>query len=96
MSAGLFLDTTSSSAASDIVSDAESGTLWGVDLGTTTKIASYSDKVFILATRTRVDALVESRPEGVEDVALFADMRSFTDGAIDEQVWYLYGVASSG
>lgn len=95
MSAGLFLDTTSSSAASDIVSDAGSGTLWGVDLGTTTKVVSYSDKVFILASRTRIDALIQSRPEEVEEIADFSEMRSFTEGGVDDQIWYLYGMASN-
>ena len=93
MSAALLVDAGSSSAAGDIETEALAGALWGVNLGTTSLVSSYSDAVLILATWTRIGNLEASLPEGVETIAVVHDIDSFSSGNVESKLWFLYGKA---
>ena len=87
----LLLEAASVNAATAIKAEADTGTLYGVDLGTTTKIATYSNLVLLELTQARAFALCEVLPEGV--ISPFMDMQPapFADAAPDCQVWFLRG-----
>ena len=85
------LEMTSSTAADQIVTDVEAGELWGVNLGTTSKAASYSNWVLVSATATRSNAIYNAIPEEVGNV-LQEDPGSFTDAPMPLKAWYLRGM----
>lgn len=87
----VMFETSSTQAADDIVADVQPGNLWGVEMGTTSKAASYSNFVAVEATATRVSNLLGSAPEDVDMEIHVHNIYSFTDAASDEKLWYLRG-----
>lgn len=83
----------SAAAAQEVVSDVESGELWGVDMGTTSKASSYSNWALVESTKTRNYALYESLPEGEKFEIPFStiDCLSFTDSDLESKIWFLRG-----
>ena len=49
----LLIKCSSSAAAQQILTDVESGELWGVDMGSTSKVAAYSNFALVECTKTR-------------------------------------------
>jgi len=88
----LFHCNTTNTAAS-IVSDTEAGSLFSVDMGTTSKAASYSRWAIVECTQTRADAVVvgDFNPEDISVSASISEPESFTDGDVMEKMWYLRG-----
>ena len=88
----LFMETTSTSAADEIVAAVQAQSLWGVDMGTTSSSSSYSDRALIDCTKTRANSLMESCPDGVEISAYSESTPSFTSADDLCQIWYLRGL----
>jgi hypothetical protein len=87
----IFIEATGTASADEIVAAVQAGALWGVDMGTTSKSAAYSDRALVECTKTRADALVEACPEDLS-VSLFDSAPcSFTSADDGCQVWYLRG-----
>ena len=53
----------SAAAAAAYAADASTGSLWGVDLGTTTRAASVGPQLAIDTTTSRANKLVNASPE---------------------------------
>ena len=89
----LLINCSSSSAASDIVVAIEAGQLWGVDMGTTSRAASYSTYVLIECTKTRNLAIIDNIPDFEKYSAELGDTDpdSFSDATQRMKVWYLRG-----
>jgi len=87
----ILFETASTSAAEDIVTAVKAQQLWGVDMGTTSKSASYSNYVVVEATATRVSNLFPAMPEDVSMEVHIHDVYSFTDASSEEKLWYLRG-----
>lgn len=89
----LLINCSSSSTASDIVADVEAGELWGVDMGTTSKAASYSNYVLIECTKTRNLDIIDNIPDFEKYSAELGDTDpdSFSDATQRMKVWYLRG-----
>ena len=81
----------SSSAANSLVSEVETGTLWGISLGSTTKSAANSSWVGVECTATRAFDLCNAAPEDTDIPVLDLDPPSFTDSDDKCKVWYLRG-----
>ena len=75
-----------------LISEIDTGTLWGVALGTTTKRSTYSDYVLIECTKTRSDNLFEACPESVDIDLCMGSPDSFTDAGLLEKAWFLRGM----
>tara|TARA_R110002110_G_scaffold144795_4_gene334141 strand:+ start:257 stop:535 length:279 start_codon:yes stop_codon:yes gene_type:complete len=88
----LLLEATSTSGATAIKADADTGTLYGVSLGTTTKSSTYSNLVLLELTQTRAFAICEVLPADVESPMMDMDAVSFSSAGPDEQLWYLRGM----
>ncbi len=88
------IDCSSSISAQVIVSAVEAGELWGVDMGTTSRVSTYSDRVLIECTNTRNLALMDVCPEGetynVEYSISTPD--SFTEADAVSKAWFLRGM----
>ena len=87
----ILLETSSSAAAEDIVAAVQAQSLWGVDMGTTSKASSYSSYAVVEATATRVSNLFPAMPEDVSMEVHIHDVYSFTDASSEEKLWYLRG-----
>ena len=87
----ILLETPSSSEAEDIVAAVQAQSLWGVDMGTTSKASSYSSYAVVEATATRVSNLFPAMPEDVSMEVHIHDIYSFTDASSEEKLWYLRG-----
>jgi hypothetical protein len=87
----ILFETPSTQAADEIVAAVEASNLWGVDMGTTSKAAAYSNYVVVEATANRVSNLLSSIPEGVDMELHYHEIQSFTDSTSDEKLWYLRG-----
>jgi len=87
--AHLLLEANSTTAAAAIKADADTGALYGVDLGTTTKSAAYSNLVLLELTQARSLAVCDALPEDVDSPMLNFDPGSFTSAAPECQVWFL-------
>lgn len=85
----ILFETSSASAADDVVTAVQAQELWGVNMGTTSKASSYSKFVLIEATATRVSNLISAAPQGVDMLVQYSDPPSFSDSTPDEMVWYL-------
>ena len=85
----LILEANSTTAAAAIKADADTGALYGVDLGTTTKSATYSNLVLLELTQARAFALCEVLPAGVISPMMDFQPGSFTSAAPECQVWFL-------
>lgn len=89
----LLINCSSSSAASDVVAAVQSGQLWGVSMGTTSRAASYSNYVLIECTKTRNLDIIDSIPDFEKYSAELGDTDpdSFSDATQRMKVWYLRG-----
>jgi len=87
----ILFETGSTGAADEIVSAVEASSLWGVDMGTTSKAAAYSNYVVVEATANRVSNLLGSMPDGVDMEIHYHEIHSFTDASSDEKLWFLRG-----
>jgi|TARA_R100000084_G_scaffold50485_1_gene21026 hypothetical protein len=87
----ILFETSSSAAADDIAAAVQAQQLWGVDMGTTSKSASYSNYVVVEATATRVSNLMAAIPDDVGMEVHIHDIYSFTDASSEEKLWYLRG-----
>lgn len=83
----------SSSTASNLVDEVETGTLWGVSLGTTTRATKYSNFCLLDITETRAMELysVNPLPETYEFCTINAYVDSFSESGTEDKVWYLRG-----
>jgi len=88
------IDCSSSSAAQGVVADVQSGELWGVSMGTTSKASSYSDRVLIECTNTRNLAIMDACPEGDTYNVEYStsDPDSFTSADAVSKSWFLRGM----
>jgi len=75
-----------------IVAEIDTGTLWGVSLGTTTKRSTYSDYVLVECTQTRSENLFEACPQSIDMDFLQSNPESFTESDQISKVWYLRGM----
>jgi hypothetical protein len=87
----LILEASSSAAAADIVTAIDTGTLYGINLGTTTKSSTYSNLVLLELTQNRAFALCEVLPSNVESGQMDMDPPSFSSASSNEQLWFLRG-----
>ena len=87
----ILFETASSAAADDIVAAVQAQSLWGIDMGTTSKAAAYSNYAVVEATATRVSNLLGAMPENVGMEVHIHDIYSFTDASSEEKLWYLRG-----
>jgi hypothetical protein len=87
----LLLEASSTSGATAIKAEADTGTLYGVSLGTTTKSSTYSNLVLLELTQTRAFAVCEALPSGVISPLMDMSPDSFSAAGPDCQVWYLRG-----
>ena len=89
----IMIDCSSSSTAQTVVTAVEAGELWGVNMGTTSKVSSYSDRVLIECTNTRNLALLDACPEGETYIVEYSisDPDSFTETDAISKSWYLRG-----
>ena len=87
----VLFETSSSSAADEIVAAVQAKNLWGVNMGTTSKSASYSKYVVVEATSTRVSDIISAMPDNVDNVLKYHDTPSFTDSTDEQKAWYLRG-----
>tara|TARA_R110002126_G_scaffold268738_1_gene412282 strand:+ start:352 stop:630 length:279 start_codon:yes stop_codon:yes gene_type:complete len=87
----ILIETTSTSAANSIVSEVQAGSLWSVDMGTTSKAAAYSDRAMVECTNSRADSVVfNCPPESI--IAVFdSEPPSFTAASKQCQIWFLRG-----
>ena len=90
----ILIETTSPSAADDIVEAVEAGTLWGVDMGTTSKAAAYSDRALVECTKTRAGNLLFGCPENATVSVYDENPSTFTGATEHGQIWYLRGLIS--
>ena len=90
----LFIECSSSSTAQQIVADVQAGELWGVDMGTTTKVSSHSNYVLIKCTLTRHLNLFDAEKDLDKYSITYAttDPDSFTEAPEDWKVWFLRGI----
>ena len=89
----LFIRCSSSSTAQQIVTDVEAGELWGVDMGSTSKVAAYSNYALIECTETRHLNLIDAEKDldKYEITYGTTDPDSFTEAPADWKVWFLRG-----
>ena len=85
-------ETKSTSAADDIVAAVDTGELWGVDMGTTSKASSYSKFALVECTANRVLQMTDVIPEDVSLSVTEDDISSFTDADASGKTWYLRGM----
>ena len=87
----ILFEAASSAAADDIVAAVQAQSLWGVDMGTTSKASSYSTYALVECTATRASNLLCSIPDNVEFEMHVHDIYSFSDASSEEKLWYLRG-----
>ena len=89
----ILIDCNSSSGANSIVAAVESGELWGINMGTTSKVSSYSHYALIECTNTRNLALMDNCPEDGSFSVEYSmnEPDSFTEGEPVSKAWFLRG-----
>ena len=87
-------ETNSTSAADDIVAAVETGELWGVNMGSTSKSSSYSNYALVECTANRALQITDVLPDEVFLASTQDEVPSFTDSDGTEKVWYLRGMLS--
>ena len=87
----VLFETSSSSAADEIVAAVQAQSLWGINMGTTSKSASYSNYVVVETTSTRLDNIISAMPDNVDAVLTYHGTPSFTDSTDEQKAWYLRG-----
>jgi hypothetical protein len=88
----LLFETSSTSGAESLAADAKAGSLWGVSMGTTTKVSQYKNFALLELTQTRAFALTNAIPEDIELAVMDLDAPSFTESDLSGKVWYLRGL----
>jgi hypothetical protein len=88
----ILFETTSTSAAEDIVEAVAAGELWGLDMGTTSKASSYSNFALVECTRTRSENLADHIPDGTAQILWDSEPPSFTAADMGHKTWYLRGM----
>ena len=83
----------SSSTASTLVEEVETGELWGVSLGTTTRVTKYANFCLLAITETRAMELysVNPLPETYEFQGIHSYVDSFSESGSEYKMWYLRG-----
>ena len=92
MAAICLFETTSTSAAEDLVAAIEAGALWGVDIGTTSKASSYSKFALVECTANRLLQITDVIPDDIFLSVTEDDISSFTDADASGKTWYLRGM----
>ena len=89
----LFIKCSSPSTAQQIATDVQAGSLWGVDMGSTSKVAVYSNFALIECTLNRHLGLIDAEkdPDRYEITYGTTDPDSFTEAPSDWKVWFLRG-----
>ena len=89
----ILINCSSTYGAQSVVADVEAGELWGVSLGTTSKVSSYSNYVLIECTNTRNLALLDNCPEGGSFSVEYSisEPDSFSEGGPIQKAWFLRG-----
>ncbi len=87
----ILFETSSSVAADDVVAAVQAQSLWGIDMGTTSKAAAHSNFVVVEATATRVSNIISAMPDNVDMQLHYHDIHSFTDSTTEQKLWYLRG-----
>jgi len=89
----ILIDCSSSSGAQSVVTDVEAGELWSVNMGTTSKVSSYSTYALIECTNTRNLALMDNCPEDGSFSVEYSmnEPDSFTEGEPVSKAWFLRG-----
>ena len=87
----ILFESTSPSAADDVVTAVDAGELWGMDMGTTSKAASYSNYALVECTTTRSENLADYVPEETNMVLWETGAQSFTAAGVTAKTWYLRG-----
>lgn len=90
----ILFEASSTSGAESLAAEANAGSLWGVSLGTTTKVSQYSNFALLELTQTRAFALTNAIPEDIELAVMDLDPVSFTGSDTNGKVWYLRGLIS--
>ena len=90
----LLIKCSSSSAAQQVVTDVQAGELWGVDMGTTSKVAAYSNYALIDCNKTRHVGLFDADKDldRYEITYATTEPDSFSEAPIDWKTWYLRGM----
>jgi len=88
----ILIKTGNSAGANEIVEAVELGTLWGVDMGTTSKASSYSNFALVECTATRAINLLGLIPENTEFEMHLHEVYSFTEASSEEKLWFLRGM----
>lgn len=81
----------SSSEASTHASEASGGSLWGVDLGTTTLSTTKGEDVALRCTQTRAIKLMAASPSGVK-LSLIDDTPKYEHLDVQSRAIYFSGV----
>lgn len=89
----LTIDCSRSSTAQTLVAAVEAGELWGVNMGTTSKVSVQSDHVLIECTTTRNLALLDACPAGDTYTIVYSisNPDTFTQTDAISRSWYLRG-----
>ena len=89
----LTIKCSSSTTAQTVVTAVDAGELWGVNMGTTSKVSSQSNHVLIECTNTRNLALLDACPEGETYIVEYSisDPDSFTETDAISKSWFLRG-----
>ena len=88
----ILFETSSTHEAEALAEEAKAGSLWGVSLGTTTKVSQYSNFALLELTQTRAFALTNAIPESVDMAVMDLDPPSFTASDTNGKVWFLRGL----
>ena len=76
----ILINCTSTGRAQDVETAANAGQLWGVDMGTTSKAASYGNYALIECSKTRNLALIDAMPQPEHDQgAVLRNLRAILD-----------------
>ena len=88
----ILFETSSASGAESLAEDAKAGSLWGVSLGTTTKVSQFKNFALLELTQTRAFALTNAMPESIDMTVMDLDPPSFTATDASGKVWFLRGL----
>ena len=90
----LLIKCSSPSAAQQVITDVEAGELWGVDMGSTSKAAAYSNFALIECNKTRHLSLfdAEKDPNRYQIDYGTIEPDSFSEAPTDWKTWFLRGM----
>ena len=90
MDALVCIECTSGAAARGFVEDAGAGSLWGVNLGTTSKAVAVGSYLVVGCTPTRASDLSHAAP-GNPTVVVVDDVPGVTQMSHDQAMFFGYG-----